>query len=98
MTKNEEGIAFGFWSIQIWDDPEGDPRKKGFSLETSEGLHHYIAAREQLTSGGKQPRQGRTCRDLREGPLRPPSGRATLPQRRAPAVTAVAPCTGTVCS
>jgi hypothetical protein len=51
---NEECIAFGFWAIQIWDDPEGDPRKKGFSLETSEGLHHYIATREQLLALGEE--------------------------------------------
>lgn len=47
-------IAFGFTSVAIWDDPEGDPRKRGFSLETSEGLHHYIATREQLLTLGEE--------------------------------------------
>ena len=47
-------VAFGFWTLQLWDDPEGDPRKKGFSLETSEGLHHYIGTREQLLTLGEE--------------------------------------------
>jgi len=49
-----DDIALGFSSVQIWDDPEGDPRKRGFSLETSEGFHHYIATREQLLGLGEE--------------------------------------------
>ena len=51
---NEERIAFGIFSLQIWDDPEDDPQTKGFSLETSAGLHHYIATREQLLTMGEE--------------------------------------------
>jgi hypothetical protein len=49
-----DDVAFGFTSVQIWDDPEGDPRKRGFSLEASEGFHHYIATREQLLTLGEE--------------------------------------------
>jgi len=54
MMDDEERVAFGIFSLQIWDDPEDDPRKKGFSLKTSEGLHHYIATREQLLMMGEE--------------------------------------------
>jgi len=51
---DDKRIAFGVFSLQIWDDPEDDPRTKGFSLETSAGLHHYIATREQLLTMGEE--------------------------------------------
>lgn len=54
MMDSSERVAFGISSLQIWDDPEDDPRKKGFSLETLEGLHHYIATREQLLTMGEE--------------------------------------------
>src|SRR5215203_4750420 len=51
---SRERTAFGISSLQIWDDPEEDPRTKGFSLQTSEGFHHYIATREQLLTLGEE--------------------------------------------
>ena len=50
---DDKRIAFGIFSLQIWDDPEDDPRTKD-SLETSAGLHHYIATREQLLTMGEE--------------------------------------------